>query len=130
MNHRWLAATGVFLVLSGCGGSGGGGDSPLVPPVTPGLQQASITRENAVVLMNASFSLMDLSRSVMYDFPYLANYVLYYAEDGEYYEETACDNPGGTATVSGDLSEYDGTGEIVFSDYGKRLFWSWVEPWR
>jgi hypothetical protein len=117
VNHKWVAAVGILLVLSGCGGSGGGGSNPPAPPVTPGLQQVSITRENAAILMNTSFNLMDLSRSVIYDFPYLANYVMYYAENGQYYEETACDNAGGTATVNGDLSEYDGTGEIVFTDH-------------
>ena len=55
--------------------------------------------------MDISFTLTDLGRSVMYDFPYLANYVMYYAENGEYYEESPCDNQGGTATVEGDLSE-------------------------
>ncbi|MBN2083598.1 MAG: VCBS repeat-containing protein [Anaerolineales bacterium] len=126
MNHKSLLVAAVFLVLFGCGGSGGGsggnsggGNNPPVnpptPPVTPGLQQTAITRGNAVPLMDTSFALMNLSRNVMYDFPYLANYVLYYAEDGRFYEESACDNPDGAVSISGDISVNDATGEILYT---------------
>ncbi|MEJ2246543.1 MAG: hypothetical protein P8Y80_10790, partial [Acidobacteriota bacterium] len=122
---KWVITVVFILMLTGCGGggstsnSGGSGNVPNDPggdPEPPALQQAAITKANAGALIATSFNFMILSRDLTYESAYLAYLILLDTGGGAFNETFACDNSTGTTSISGSISNIDGTGEIAITD--------------